>query len=789
MKSSRQRRQKHVARRSQKKTRDGQRQGRMFFLLFLTTCLFCILIVRLYSLQVLNSNKMAKMALRQMSRNDVIQPDRGLILDRNGKKLAVNVSTATVILNKNAFIKDGSLDEEALDKSLERVAGLLHQSKTKLLKKVKEEKKMEVDLAKDVDRSLTLRIQNADIQGILTKDKEKRFYPANNLASHVIGFMNEEGYGIYGVEKYYNDQLAGMLGKRVGLKDAKNQSLTMKREEKNLPTQGLNIRLTLDENIQSIVEDQAKKAKKESEARAVHALVQDVDTGEMLAMTNQSDYNLNFPKKAQDQTQEKDWESLSSEEKTKQWFANWRNFCVNDIYEPGSTFKTITAAAALEEGTTKRDRHYYCSGYIRDVKGGPIRCSSLPNPHGEISMEKAYALSCNTSFVKIGRELGNDRMNRYIRAFGFGEKTGIDLPGEEEGMIPEDLNNVSGLQQATVSFGHGIATTPVQMINAISAVANGGKLMVPHVLKEIDTVDNKPVQVYKPRVRRQVISKETSEEMMSLMEKVVTEGSGTRAQVPGYRIGGKTGTANKVSTEGGYEEGRYISSFVAVAPIDKPKYVILLIVEEPEKGYYGGAVAAPYAGKIMGDILEYEGFEKDTSLIEEEKTQEVEVPDVTNMLLEDAGKLLSEKGLKFNTEYTGLTDFSLVTDQSPKAGTMVAQGSIVDVYLDPNASNTKTMPTLLGKTVEEVKEILDPLDAQYNIHGSGELVKQVPQPGTVISWKKTMDLYFEEALNKKDQDKDEETKSQAREEGQEKKSKKKDQKTNKRQEGRKEEEE
>lgn len=775
----------HVAKKGGRKSNGAKRRGKIFFLLFLATCLFCALIIRLYKLQILDSNDIAKKALTQMSRNEVLQPDRGYILDRNGKKLAVNVSASTVTLNKNAFMKNGSLDQEALDQVLNKLANLLYLPKEEVYEKYKEGKKAEVVLAKDIDRATSLTIQNADLRGVYIQDQQKRFYPANNLASHLIGFMDQDGYGIYGVEKYYNDQLAGMLGKRVGLRDAKNQALTMEEDQSNLPTQGLNVRLTLDESIQGIVENIAKKAKEEVQAKAVNVIVQEVDTGAIVAMTNQDDYNLNFPKKPQNNKQQKDWEDLTGEEKAKVWFDNWRNFCINDMYEPGSTFKTITAAAALEEHTTTKDKHYYCSGYVRDVPGGPIRCASLPNPHGDLTMEEGYAKSCNVTFVRIGRELGLDRMNRYIHAFGFGQKTGIDLPGEVEGLVPDDLHNVSKLQQDTVSFGHGIATTPIQLINAVSAVVNGGNLMVPHVLKDIETIDNKPVQTYKPRVKRQVISKQTSKTMVELMEKVVSQGGGSRAAVPGYRIGGKTGTANKVSKDGGYEENKYISSCVGVAPIEKPKYTLLLIVQEPKNGYYGGAVAAPYAGQMLGEILSYEGYEKSDRVNDSQKKIDVEVPDVRNMLIEDAGRILSEKGLKFNTEYTGMNDFTMVTDQSPAPGTTVNTGTIVDLYLNPNNSNALTMPILMGKSLEEVKEILEPLEVEYTVHGSGQLVKQVPQPGAVISWKKPMELYFEPALNK-DQTKEENenrSKSEEKKKSKTKKGQKKAKENNRNEEG------
>ncbi|MDO5713733.1 MAG: penicillin-binding transpeptidase domain-containing protein [Tissierellia bacterium] len=725
-------------------------KGKIFFLLLFATCLFCILIGRLFYVQVMISDDLTRRALHEMTKTEFIRSDRGLILDRTGKKLAVNISCSDIYLDPSLYEKK-PLKIEDLEKTLGILAENIGVSEKDLKKKIKDQKVTRI--AKDLDRSKSLKIRDLNLPGVRVEDRSKRFYPFNNLASHVIGFTNQEGHGLYGVESYYNDELAGISGKMIGIKDTKNVSLPVKDEENYAPKEGLNVALSIDETIQKMVEDIAVEAKENAKAKKVSVIVQDCTTGEILAMTNKEDYNLNFPRNPQTTKQKEKWDDYTDEEKSNIWYANWRNFSVNDLYEPGSTFKSITAAAALEEDVTTPEEHFYCTGYIRDVPGGPLKCTSHPDPFGDITMAEGYAKSCNTTFVRIGRSLGREKLLKYIKGFGFGERTGIDLPGEENGIIPKEPKSIRELELATLSYGHGIAVTPIQLINAISSIANGGNLMKPRIIHEIVDNEGNPVKVFSPVIRRRVISKSTSDAMLDLMEGVVEEGTATRAKIPGYRFGGKTGTANMVSKDGGYEEDKFVSSFVGVAPLNSPKFTILVIVQEPEGDYYGGAVAAPAAAKAMEQILAYSGIPKTEKISGEGQKSIVEVPDVTNMLIEDAGKVLVEAGLKFNAEYTGQSDFTIVTRQTPSPGTEVDGGTIVDLYLDPNLSNSKTMPILTGKTKDEVIDILSPLDVEYEFEGEGVVIEQWPKPGKVISWKKPVKITLAKPLHESDKEK------------------------------------
>lgn len=721
---------------SQKKVRSGRKirgrkntsNGKIRLLFVFALLLFLCLLVRLFYLQVLISDDLTRMALTQMTRRKITHSDRGLIFDRGQKKLVSNVSRSRIVLDNRA-VQESEEKEKIIKKLKEEVVPLLEISPD-IMNQALEKEGTSV-LASSIDRTKALELKAMNVKGIAIEDYESRSYPNGRLASHIIGFTNRDGDGLYGIEKYYNDTFRGIAGKSIVFSDIYNNPMPGVDTVGSSPTEGLNATLTISESVQKSMEEILDKAKEQHKAKRVSAIVQNTKTGEILAMGSSEEYNLNAPRSPQNEAQKQTWDKLSQEQKQDIWYENWRNFSVSDLYEPGSTFKTITAAAALEENTTNPEKHYYCTGYIRDLKGITITCTSLPNPHGDITMAKGYAESCNTTFVNIARELGKESFYKYIEGFGFGEPTGIDLPSEESGIVPKSPENISDVGLATMSYGHGIAVTPIQMVTAVSAVANGGKLMEPHmVLKWTDKAGN-VVWENEPKVKRQVISEKTSQTMRELMEQVVEEGTGTLGAVNGYRIGGKTGTADKVSEAGGYEEDKYISSFVCVGPVENPEVTVLVIVEEPEGDYYGATVASPLASKIMEIALKEEAVPK-SSVSHTTKTEKVLVPDVESLLLEDAGRKLSEVGLKFNAPSGQISDLGIVMEQSPLPGTEVEVGSIVELTLDPNDTNKKKIPRLTGKTAKEVEEILKDSEFSYEMEGEGVVVEQSPQGGEVV---------------------------------------------------------
>ena len=702
-----------------------QKVAFLYSILFL---LFFILFIRVGYLQTFESDDLTREALAMDSAQNK-KMARGLIVDSNGKELVYNISKSDIYVDTDALEKgkNSAKNKEQLISLAEKTLNMTREDAEKRL-----EKKGHVLLKGDVDRSSAMRVRDTDIPGVVVEDFEARSYPYNDLASLVIGFTNKDGEGRYGLERYYNDVLSG-----------KTTVLPSQEDPSSIVEGGGNLKLTMSEPLQRKTEEILDNFREKNHAKRITAIVQETQTGAIAAMASTDDYNLNYPYRPATKAQAAVWKNLSREQKSEMWFDNWRNFSVSDTYEPGSTFKTITAAAAIEENTTNPKKHYYCTGYVRDIPGITITCTSLPNPHGDITMEKAYAESCNVSFVNIARELKKEGMLKYIRAFGFGEKTGIDLPAEQDGMIPESVEDIGEARLATMSYGHGIAVTPIQMVTAVSAVANGGYLLEPYVVDEITDAAGNLVEKHGTVVRRQVVSESTSSTMRNLMVQVVEKGTGKYGAVDRYLIGGKTGTAGKVSETGGYEKDKYISSFVAVGPMDDPKYTVLVIVEEPEGDYFGATVAAPIASEIMGTALRSADVPYSAGM-KEKQAKKVIVPNVENMLLEDAGKALTDVGLKFNMASENVGAFGIVEKQAPKAGTEVDEDTIVDLKVDPNDANRKSVPNFLGKSKGEVEALLENSNIDYIMEGEGTVVSQEPLAGEELKKGTKVHLRLEE---------------------------------------------
>jgi stage V sporulation protein D (sporulation-specific penicillin-binding protein) len=509
---------------------------------------------------------------------------------------------------------------------------------------------------------------------------------------------------------------------------------------------GLSIVSTIDETIQHFAEKAAEEGRIQHKAKSVSVIMMDPNTGDILAMTTKGDYDydLNNPRIPIDENIKKIWGDLPQDELQQKWYEMWRNYAISDVYEPGSTFKVITAAAAIEENTTTPDSHYFCGGTIK-VQGRTLKCSRWYNPHGALTFKEGFDVSCNIVFVNAGSNLGKEKFYKYVKGFGFGEKSGIELSGEQKGIIPYNLEGIKEINLSTMSYGHGIAVTPIQMVNALSSVVNGGNLMRPRLVSQLIDNEGNIIESFQPEITRKVISEATSKTMLDLLESVVAVGSGSRAQVPGYRVGGKTGTAQKV-IDGRYAQNKYIGSFVAVAPIDNPQIAMIVIVDEPGTGvYYGGSVAAPIAKVILEDTFNY--LEIPPVFTEKDKEKIIEkviVPDVRNTKIGIAGKTLTDLGLKYTTEYSDITSESVVIDQFPKPGLEVIKGSIVDIYLNIKQAGNINMPYLVDKTKEEVINILDDMNIQYTLTGTGTVIKQEPNPGEEINSDTKISIEFSE---------------------------------------------
>lgn len=712
-----------MKKRNNKKAPNVKNKKRMLFLL-LGFCIVTIgLIIRLGYIQILQGNDLKKQALEQWARDITINAKRGTIYDAKGKKLAVSINTDTVICfpqdvmkastKKGTAINDNIQTDSKILQIINSISNIIRNKKP--IKQQSEENKIDVKTPEEIAETLSNilemdyeevyekitknskyvivkkwitreqveQIREADLSGINIIDDTKRVYPYENFASYILGFTSVDQEGLYGIESTYNKYLTGVSGRWVVNTDGNGRELPYGFDEYYEPQNGLSVVLTLDETIQHFAEKAAERAYVDNNALKATVLVMDPNSGDILAMSSKPDYDPNNPREPLDETKKQEWENLSSQELQKEWFDMWRNPIVNDIYEPGSTFKLVTTAIALEENKTSMDHTYYCDGYVREVKSyKPIKCWRYYNPHGSQTLAEALQNSCNDALARIGLDIGKDLFYKYLKALGFGEKTGIDLNGEASGIVnhPSYMKDVNVVTQ---SFGQGISVTPLQLVNAVSAIVNGGNLMEPRIVKELIDEEGNVIEEFEPVIKRKVFSEETTKDMLDIMESVVTEGSGKNAYIPGYSVGGKTGTAQKV-IDGKYAEGKYVTSFIAAAPTYDPKLVVLMTIDEPTGGsYYGSIIAAPLVGEIINETLKYmdvepQYTEQELGLIEKSY---VEVPEVRGKTIEEASKLLSKIGLDHNITLD-IDSNTIVKDQFPQPGTEVLKDSLITLMMN-----------------------------------------------------------------------------------------------------------
>lgn len=646
---------------------------RLLFLLIIFTLAFAGLTGRLAFIQIVNSSNYQKKAMEQWTKDVKIPSKRGIIYDRNGKKLAIS-ATAYEITVCPAQVKD----KEAVAKALSEA---LQMDKTELLEKVSKNQ-MSVTIKKKVDGEIVKVLREKELEGVIYSEDSKRFYPQRNFASYVLGFTSIDNIGQDGVEKTFDKYLNGFPGRNIKMTDALGQELPDSDSKYYAAQDGLNLVLTIDEVIQHFAEKAAENAYVENKAKRVTALVMEPRTGDILAMAVKGDYDNNEPRNAPENLKDS-WSSLTSDQQYNELLKVWRNPAVSDTYEPGSTFKIITTAAGLEEKVVSPTDRFNCTGTIT-IAGKKLKCWRYYRPHGSESFVEGVQNSCNPVFIEVGQRLGKDKFYKYIKGFGFGEPTKIKLSGEASGILytPSQMNAV---ELATISFGQGIAVTPIQLITAVSAAVNDGYLMEPRIAKQLVDNQGNIVHEFQPKVVRQVISKETSALVREILESVVADGTGSSAYVPGYRVGGKTGTAQKAAN-GGYASGKYVASFVAFAPANDPKIAVLVVIDEPNGfSHFGGQIAGPVVKSIVSDTLRYMDVKPQYTDKELESMQKplVQVPEVRNMAYKDALKILVKGKLNAKLESgEGESNLnSIIVDQTPKPGAKMNEGGEVMLYV------------------------------------------------------------------------------------------------------------
>lgn len=555
----------------------------------------CILeCVRLGVIMTVKSEYYMQKADELHQRERRIKAKRGRILDRNGEILAANEVVCTV------SVIHSQIEDE--DKVIKVLAGELDMDVEEVTKKVKKVSSMEyikTNVAKDIGDA----IREYDLPGVKIDEDYKRVYPYNELASKVLGFTGADNQGILGLEAKYDTYLSGTNGQILTLSDAGGIEIKGSREDRILPVDGQDLYTTLDVNIQKYATQLAWETMVKKEAKQVSIIVMRPDNGEILAMANVPEYNLNSPYELNYEPDEEE------AQKDKMDLLNnmWRNFCINDTYEPGSIFKTVTATAALETGVVGLNDSFTCSG-ATVVSDRRIRCHKTTG-HGTQDFTHTVYNSCNPAFVEWGRRVGTDNMYLYMGKLGLLAKTGIDLSGEA-GTIIHKQENVGAVELATMSFGQSFQITPVQMLRAVSAIVNGGRLVTPHFGLYTGSSDGSVVNEFAYSTQDEAISYQTSETMKKILEGVVSEGGGTKAYIDGYSIGGKTATSQKLPRG----SGKYISSFIGFAPADNPQVIAMCLIDEPTGVYYGGTIAAPVVKTLYENILPYIGIERSVQL-------------------------------------------------------------------------------------------------------------------------------------------------------------------------------
>jgi len=668
----------------------------------LTLVGFGVLIVRLFTLQVVNGETYQYQATQQQLREVEISAGRGDIYDRNGNIIAKSATAWTVVISPNNIAKE---KRAAVADGLSEILDVDRETVLKATEKDTSYWVIKRKVEREVAESVIDFANKNKISGIACEEDVKRYYPYGSFASATIGFTNLDNSGAYGIEAYYNKLLSGTSGKIVSAKNARGNDMPFKYEMMYESEDGNSLVLTIDETIQHYLDKNLEIAVKEHNVgNGAMAIAYSIKTGEILGLSVKPDFDPNAPQAVTDEATLALLATLEGDEYKaalqQAQFRQWRNKAISDPYEPGSVFKIITLASALEEGAVNLNSTFSCTDAGVTIQGQTITCWKRGG-HGMQTLGEIVQHSCNPGFVNVGQSLGVAKFREYFEAFGLMERTGVDLPGEAESLYHSD--SVFGkVELASSSIGQSFKVTALQLISAVSAAVGGGYLYEPYIVKSVIDSDGNVVAEYEPTLKRQVISEETSHLVSELCEGVVTLGSGKLAYVPGYRIGGKTGTAEKLDKHFAPGQEKYALSFLGFAPIDDPQIAILVVLDEPAEANYGSIIAAPVVGAIMSDVLPYIGLEPHYT---EDELEEVsaKVPNVVGQLTHDAHASARNAYLTVNVVGTG----AKVVRQVPEAGTSVSKWSTIILYTeDYDDKDIVETPDVLGMSIEEAREAL-----------------------------------------------------------------------------------
>ena len=714
---------------------------------FVSIIILVLLIVRIGFIQFVDGAYLREKAYSQQTINQIISPKRGNIYDSTGQVLATSVAVDTITINPTKIVDKDDDDEKTAalkEKVAKGLSEIFELDYNETLEKVNSKSQVQT-IAKKVDQDKVETLKNwmeeNDISvGINIDEDTKRYYPHDTLLSNVLGFCGTDNNGIVGIESTWDSVLQGTPGKIVSSKGSDQEEIPNAEETYIAAENGSDLTLTIDYNIQKIVEKYLKQACINLDAKnGGTCIAMNPKTGKILAMADYPDYNLNTPF-TPNSTLATTYDTLSDEDKNTALHTMWKNKCVADLYEPGSVFKLITASVALEENITSTDINtdFYCKGY-EEVADRKISCWST-TPHGYLSLRGALEKSCNPALMQLGKRIGVSTLYKYYHAYGLFDKTGSNLYGESNSLFTKEAT-VGEVELATMSFGQRLNITPLQMITAISTIANDGVLMKPIIVDKITNTDTGSVTNVEPTAVRQVISKETATTMKELMESVVVNGTGYRGAVTGYSVGGKTGTSEPIDSK---ESEGYVASFVAISPVEDTQIVLLVCFYGVERGQQGGQVAAPVASQMLTEILPYMGVPSDTTA--NDNSDLIQVPEIRNKTFTEAEKTLKSAGFTVKSVTNQDKNSVTVSDQVPKPGVSLSKNSVIVLYDDTNTTRTSvTVPDLNLKSSAQAIGDLRSLNLNVSIDGSGTVVSQDPPANSQVEEGSIVKITLKEA--------------------------------------------
>ncbi|MDK0676497.1 stage V sporulation protein D [Clostridium perfringens] len=702
-------------------------EGRVLAFLLAIAILFLALSGRLLYISIFRSKDYKAMAEEQWTNEIQIDARRGRILDRNNRELAVTANVFRVdldLITLRKYIDKKDTDNIEIAKLL---AEALEMDEEKVLSRIEltypsGNPANSATLIRRIEKEKADKVKELDINGVIVSEDTKRYYPNGDFLSHTLGTTNADGEGLSGLELYYNEELMGIPGVRVSEVSGNSTSNPYSETSFTPPVDGKDMTLTIDENIQYFVEKVAEDALNKHNADSVSIAVMNPNNGEILGMVNKPGFNPNNPYEGS--------EAFKGKDESAKLQNMWRNTIVSDAFEPGSIFKIITSIAAIEENIAGKDEVYYCDGSL-NVAGKNIKCWK-PGGHGVQNFNQTLENSCNVAFMEMGAKLGAEKLNEYIKLFGFGTQSGIDLPGEATGIV-KNVEDISAVDLATISFGQTNTMNGIQFMTALNAVANGGDLIQPHIMKELSHKDDNGTkiidEVFVPKIQENIVDEKSTMRVKEALESTVSNGSSKDAGIEGIKVAGKTGTAEKVDPETGTYGAGYIASFAGFAPYDNPQVSLIVIIDNPKNGeHFGGIVAAPFAGELFNNIFNYISLNEGQL---DAKDESVIIPDLRGDKVTSAEKTLNELGVNCVIEGDG----TFVTSVTPIPGYKVKKGDSITLYAGSRFDRNEkeiVVPDFRKLNKEEAEEILKSLGLKGEFEGEGEIKEQSISAGEII---------------------------------------------------------